>query len=232
MTASRLTAVSIACLGALLLVGPATTGAFLFDIDASTANPLTVGTLDTKLSEVGAATEDSTTDDQSVDTATDTWEDQELSAGALVINDVVNNTLRINNSKSDYAVETVNVTVSYVENDSDGTSGNPDNTSSTLVVTSLEYQNTELVGSEVVDENGNGEVDVQDLTMGDTAANLSTLDGMTAGGSADLTLVIEGNRALLDLSTGDGVDFTLKVRSTGAGFTDRDQSLNNTIIYG
>lgn len=240
-----------ACLAATLLAAPATTGAFLSDSTVATDNSLVTGTLDVTLSEVGPATENSTTDDQSVDTARATWLDPSHEDAGGDQGDVVNNTLRIGAGGSSLAVQRVNLTVTYVENDSDGTEANADATARSMVVETATYRGRDLVGTAIVDENGNGYVDLADMTLGDSADNLSTLQGFGAASGANLTLAIDGDTSAFrgapdpgggpggggtgggsGGAAGEGIEFTLTVRCSGAGFVDDDQSTANVIIYG
>jgi predicted ribosomally synthesized peptide with SipW-like signal peptide len=206
------------------------TAAWLTDSDASTGNTVEAGVSDLKLSEIGPATRDSTTDETRTDAVTDTWED--LSHDETLGEAPVNNTLALNNSASSLAASRVNATVSYAENDSAlGSSGNPDRTARTIRVVECIYGGTDLVGSEITDENGNGRIDLEDTTMGETKRNLSSLSGVPAGGGVDLTLSFDGDRGLLTgVAGGDGLDITVEVR-THASFVDRDTSRDNTIRY-
>lgn len=224
---------AVACLGMLLAHPGGVTAAFVFDLDTSGANPVAGGTLDTKLTEVGPATQDGTTDEAGEDGIEDTWQDLEHDS-ALSSDTAVNNTVQINNTDSSLNADRVNVTVTYVENDSEGslTSGNADETARTLVVESLTHKGTELVGSEVVDENGNDNVDLEDLTLGETATNLSRLSGIAATTTADLRVSLNGGAGLLSgVSGGDGVTITITVQAENAGFADADVSGSNTIRY-
>lgn len=223
---------AVACLGMLLAHPGGVAAAFVFDLDTSGANPVAGGTLDTKLTEVGSATQDGTTDEAEEDGIEDTWQDLEHDS-ALSSDTAVNNTVRIDNTGSSLDADRVNVTVTYVENDSSlvtsGTTGNADETARTLVVESLTYKDTDRLGSEVVDENNDGDVDLEDLTLGQTASNLSQLSGLTASGTADLRIVIDGDSGLV--RSGDGLDITVTITARAGGFEDADKSRNSTIIY-
>ena len=214
-----------------LVVGSVpTVFALVTDTDASAQNTIEGGTLDLKLSEIGPATRDSTTDETRADVVTDTWED--LSHDETVDPEPVNNTLMLNNSNSSVDADRVNVSVSYTENDTSlGTSGNPDATARTIRILEFTYAGTDLVGTEITDENGNGRVDLEDLTLGDTEQNLTTLSGVAAGNAAALTISFDGDRGLLSLvESGDGLDIGIELR-VHAGADDRDTSANNTIRY-
>lgn len=218
----------VLALWVLLLHPVAMTSAFVLDQDASGQNTVSGGMLDAKLSEIGPATEGSTLDEQTQDSIEETWKDTSHRDS-----DDVNNTVRINNTRSSLDASRVNVTVSYVESDGAlGSSGNGDETARTYVIRSVEYRNTELVGSEIVDENGNGVVDLEDMTLGETATNLTHLSGVAAGATADLHLSIDGNPGLL-VSPGseDGLNITVTIRSESSGYADRDVSQNNVIRY-
>lgn len=202
--------------------------AFVADTDASTGNTVEAGVLDLALTEAGPATQESTTDESGADLVTDTWEDT-----SHTDSDTVNNTLVLENNRSSLAAG-VNVTVSYAERDGSlGTAGNADNTSRTVKVVEFVYDGTDLVGTEIADENGNGRVDVEDLTLGETATNLSSLPPIAAGGTANLTIALDGNVALLDgVGSDDGVDIRFDVRAEASSFGDPDRSADNTIVYG
>ena len=223
---------AVACLGMLLTHPGGVTAAFVLDVDTSGANPVAGGTLDTKLTEVGPATQDSTTDEAGEDSIDDTWQDLEHDS-VLNSDAAVSNTVRIDNTGSSLDADHVNVTVTYFESDGSlGTPGNADETARTLVVESLTYKGTELVGSGVVDENNNGDVDLEDLTLGETASNLSRLSGVSATATADLRVSLNGDAGLLlSVSGGDGLTITITIRAENAGFADADISKNDTIRY-
>lgn len=204
--------------------------ALFTDGDASTANTVEGGTVDLKLSEVGPATPDSTTDETMEDAVADTWED--LNHDKTLGEPPVNNTLRLDNARSSLDANRVNATVSYAENDTTlSISGNADETARTIEINEFVYDGTDLVGAKIADENGNGRVDLEDLTLGDTRRNLSSLSGVASGSSVDMTVSFEGERDLLTgVGGGDGVDITVEIRAH-ASFVDRDVSHNNTIQY-
>jgi hypothetical protein len=204
--------------------------ALFTDGDASTANTVAAGTLDLKLSEVGPATQDSTTDETKEDAVADTGDD--LTHDETLGEPSVNNTLTLDNSRSSLDANRVNVTVSYAENDSAvGTPGNADRTARRIQINEFVYNGTDLVGSKITDENGNERIDIEDLEFGDTKRNLSSLSGVASGSSVDMTVSFEGERDLLTgVTGGDGIDITVEVRAH-ASFVDRDVSSNNTIRY-
>lgn len=231
MSLPRLVAV-IAVVAVLALPVPAPTNAWSTDAEVSRQNTLHGGTHDITLSEVGAGTEGSTTDEQQQNSISQTWVDlnHDPTSGD---NDPVNNTVRINTSTSSIGADRVNVTVDFSESDGSlGTAGNPDNTARTLVVDTLEYKSVGLIGVEVVDENGNGHVDIDDLTLGNTSTNLTHLDGIAVGSTADLHLVIDGKRSLLSgVGEDDGLTIRVTIRGESPTFVDPDTSTNNTIRY-
>lgn len=219
-------------LGVVLWQSSLPTQALWADRDISQQNTLSGGTLDAKLSEVGAGTEDSTLDEQQEDTLDSTWADLQHDP-TTGNNDPVNNTLRINTTQSSIGAGRVNVTITYTESDGGlGTTGNANKTARTLVVETFNYQNTNLLGSKVTDENGNGHIDVEDLTLGETATNLTALPGIAAASTADLRIVIDGDRSLLSgVGTEDGVTLRFIIRSENTTFADGDLTQNNTIRY-
>ena len=202
--------------------------------DAETVDGGTVegGVLDLKLSEVGPATRGSTTDEQGRDAVERTWVD--TSHGILTMPTTLRNTLVIDNTHSSLAAERVGISVSYNESDGPLTlGGNADATARTLVLERFSYDGTGLLDSHVGDENGNGYLDVEDLTLGSTARNLTSLPGISAGDSAPLRIEIAGDRGLLGLVEGsDGIDLTFTVAGRTAQFEDSDVSTSNTIRYG
>lgn len=229
---ARRTAAVVFVLVTVAVVGPPlSTSAFLQDSDSSAQNPITAGTIDLKLAEVGPASHDSTTDESGADTVYDTWEDYDHSTDG---SDTVNNTLTLNNSHSSLAVDTINVTVSYAENDTSlGTSGNENKTARTITIDAFVYNGTDLVGTELTDQNGNGKVDVEDLILGSNTQNLSTLDGMGPSDSVNLTVRFSGNSDVLSgPGSGDGIDIEFEIRAANATFVDRDAATDSTIQYG
>lgn len=229
---ARLGMVVLISFGMLFLHPVGSTSAYVFDDETSSQNTISGGTLDGKLSEVGAATQGSTLDELLENTLDETWKDTSHES-ILSLSAAVNNTARINNSESSLQADRVNVTVSYTESDGLlGTGGNADKTAQTLTIESFTYQNTELVGTEIVDENGDGEVDIYDLTIGGTATNLSQLSGVSAGGTADLHLSINGDAGLLSgVGSEDGVNIQVTIQLEHASFDDSDVSQNNVIRY-
>jgi hypothetical protein len=209
-----------------------TTVAHYTDTETSFDNPVAATVLDLKLSEVGDPTED-TTDETGADLVDATWADSNHDTDVFGIgNDPVENTLRIDNRNSSVAADSIGIDVTYVEADDGGTADNVDYTASTMVLDALSYSGTSLLGTEIADENDNGEYDVEDLTLGQTASNLSHLSGLSASGTADLRIIIDGNSGLLGLiGSGDGLDITVTVTARAGGFADADESRNNTVIY-
>lgn len=145
--------------------------AFYADAAATRENAVAGGVLDVKLSEVGPATQESTTDETRSDAVRDTWEDANHATDG---SETVSNVLAVNNSASDLVADRANLTISFVENDSGigATAGNAPNTSRTIGITKFTYAGTDLLASAVADENGNDRIDLEDLTLGETASNL------------------------------------------------------------
>lgn len=214
---------------ALALAGAPAVAAFYADPDPAQGNTLQGGTLDVKLTENGPTNgHGSTTDETSADTVSDTWEDTSHDTlGA----DNATNTLVIENDASTLSADAVDLAVSFSENDGSSDDGDPANTASTIEVTAFSYAGTDLLG-ELVDENGNSQIDVEDLTLGDNPTTLSNRAGIAAGGSAEVTLALSGTADLIDgVDAGDGIDITLTVDASAASFVDTDQSVHNTIQY-
>jgi hypothetical protein len=230
MWTSRTVVVIVGVVLAAAIATAPTTVAHYTDTETSFDNPVAATVLDLKLSEVGDPTED-TTDETGADLVDATWADSNHDDG-LLANDQVENTLRIDNSNSAVAADSIGIEVTYVEADDGSMDGDVDDTASTMALAALSYSGTSLLGTEIADENDNGEYDVEDLTLGQTASNLSHLSGLSASGTADLRIIIDGNSGLLGLiGSGDGLDITVTVTARAGGFADADESRNNTIIY-
>lgn len=225
------TALGVLALIVVVAISPIQSSvALLANTGIADQNPIHSGALDSKLSEQGPATQDSTTDGISADIVSNTWEDQ---AHNTLGTDNVSNTLEVNNSASTLTANVVNITISHTENDSDANDGNAVNTSRTLEVTAFSYDGDDLTDTELTDQNGNGRLDVDDLTRGSNAENLSTLTGIAAGQTAQLTIAISGSTGLISgVESGDGVDIIVKLRVQRRSFADTDYSTNNTIQYG
>lgn len=212
----------------LLLVGPLlapATGALFVDRDTNAGNGLQAAAVDGKLSEAGPATQNSTTDEATRDTVRDTWEDYDHANGT---SDAVSNTVEVGNPDTSAGVSSVNVTASYVENDTALLNdGDPDATAKTLNVTTFSYDGTDA-RSAIADVNGNGFADIDDLSRQNV-----TLGGIAANGSASLTIEIAGDAALSGSIGGDdGIDFTLSVTLiVDPSWTDTDTSVDNTVQY-
>lgn len=204
------------------------THAFFTDLDSSHSNTVDGGVLDVKLSETGAATEDSTLDETHENLLTDTWDDS-----AHADAESVNNTVTVENDASSLAIERTNLTVSYTERDgASGTGGNARETAKSIRVRTFRFDGTELVGTAIRDENGNSRIDVDDLVRGETAQNLSMLSGIGPGDTGDLTIAFDGNSTLMgDSATGEGIDVRIDLRGHRVSFLDADRSEDNTIIY-
>lgn len=217
-------------LGLAVLVGIPQSGAFLTNAGAANQNPIHGGVLDLKLTETGPTNgEGSTTDESAVDIAHDTWED---TAHDALGGDNVSNTLTLDNNASTVGATRVNISVSSGENDSDTNDGNAPNTSQTIEVTGFVYGGTDLAGNELTDQNGNSQVDVEDLSLGTNVENLSSLSGVAAGDSTTLTIHLSGSADLIaGVGSGDGIDITITVRVHARSFTEADRSVNNTIRY-
>lgn len=217
-------------LGLAVVVTPPQSGAFFANTGSASQNAIQGGVLDLKLTESGPTNgEGSTTDESEVDTVYDTWEG---TAHDSLGGDNVSNTLTLDNNASTVDATRVNITVTFAENDSSTNDGNVPNTSRTMEVTGFKYDGTNLVGSELTDQNGNGQLDVEDLTLGSNADNLSSLSGVAADESTTLTLYLSGSADLIaGVGSGDGIDITVAIRVHASGFTDADRSVNNTIQY-
>lgn len=230
-TSSSLTALGALALIVVVAIAPIQSSvALLANTAVANQNPVHGGTLDLKLSERGPATQDSTTDEISGDLVSDTWEDPTHNTLGT---DNVSNTLEIDNSASTLAASMVNITISYTENDSETDDGNAVNTSQTLEVTAFSYDGDDFTDTELTDQNGNGRLDVDDLSRGSNAENLSTLTGIAGGQTAKVTIAVSGSTGLIGgVQSGDGIDITVELQVQTRSFADTDHSTNNTIQYG
>lgn len=208
-----------------LLYSPPLGFAFLQDDDWSSENSLQAGSFDGNLTETGPATENGTTDESNANQVHDTWEDYSHTNDTT---DPVNNTIDIANPNTSFAVREVNITVSYVENDS--ALLNNDNalaTAKSMNISVLRFNRTSYKEN-ISDSNGNGVKDIDDL-----AQSTVTLGGIGETESVSLELSIAGDsRNNNNLGGDDGIDFTLHITSVVApSWKDTDSSINNTIQY-
>lgn len=218
-------AVAVTVSGAPLLE----TGAHYVDTDTADGT-VTGGVLDPALVQLGPATADSETNESDADTVTGTWVDYTHDTGG---GDRVTNTLELSNENATIGPAVVNLTISYAENDTaDGMSGNAESTAQTIVVEEFVYNGTDLVNTTFVDENGNGRLDLDDLTMANNDDNLSSLSGTGADSAQNLTITLSGKATLLDIiSSGDGIDFHVAIRANRSSVVDADAARVNTIQY-
>lgn len=217
-------------IGFAVVTPPLTSGALFTDTDHAGSNGIDGGLLDVKLTEIGpTSTTESTTDEREADAVFETWRDTTHDTFG---NDDVSNTLLLNNTASTVAVTRTNVTVSFVENDSDADDGNERDTARTIEVTEFAYDETDLTNGALTDQNANNRLDVEDLTLGSNVESLSTLSGMTAGESRNLTVAFSGSAGLLTgVGSDDGIDLTVEIRVHSDGYNDADRSKENTIQY-
>lgn len=220
------TVLAVAVVVALsLAAAPPATFTLSRDTDWSAPNSIQAGSFDGKLTELGPATENGTTDESAADRLRDTWEDYSHTNGTT---DPVNNTVDVENPNTSFAVRAVNVTASYAENDSALLNNdNAQTTAKTLNVSTFRFNGTSYK-ADITDANGNGRVDIDDL-----ARTTTTLDGIAANESAALTLAIAGNsQQSNNIGGDDGIDFTISVTTAvGPSWNDTDRSMNNTIQY-
>ena len=205
------------------------TGAQFVDSDADDGT-ISAGVLDPILSQIGPATADSVTGRTDADTVTETWADYSHDPNG---GDTVSNTLELSIENRTIDAATLDLTVSYAENDTDGgMSGTAASTARTIVVEEFVYNETDLNRTTFVDENDNGRIDLDDLTMAENDANLSSLAGMDAGTARNLTITLSGEAELLDIvGSGDGIDFEIRIRTVNGSVIDDDAARENTIQY-
>ncbi|WP_435334706.1 hypothetical protein [Haloarchaeobius sp. TZWWS8] len=190
---------------------------------------ITGATFDLSLSEIGPATHDSTIDETDANRLSRSWADYDHATGGGTS---VTNTLRVSVTGS-ASPSTLVIETTFTENDS--TLGSPDNldkTAQTVVVQEFVYDGTDLVGTAVVDENGNGRVDLKDLVLGSTADNLSSLSPPVSGSPVDLQVRLSGEADLLaGVGAGDGIDIDFVMTARYGSLRDADNSTDNTIVY-
>ena len=142
------------------------TWAYFSDVETSTGNVLTAGTLDLKTDDVDGVT-------------------QTLLASNMAPGDTVSSqTITLKNSGS-VAGSTLDLAFSYVENDGspNPTDMNANDTAAKIEVTVLNYGGSSLLGS-VSDNNTNGYRDIEDLKN----ADLSGLSGIDASATKDFEI--------------------------------------------
>lgn len=218
------------CLALTVGGGSIASDALLSTAANADANAIQGGALDPKLDEVGPTNgQGSTTDESGVDVVRHTWEDP---AHDTLGNDVVSNTLRIDNAASTILAPRIDVAVAFEENDSAADDGNAPNTSRTIEVTTFRYDGNDMTDAELADLNDNGYLDVEDLTLGSNSDNLTDLSGVESGAAADLAIELSGSADLIaGVGSGDGVDVTVTITAHEASYADADASKNNTIQY-
>jgi spore coat-associated protein N len=168
-------------LGSLGVIGVAAGGAgagtmaYFQDTESSTGNTIDAGTLDLKLSDGDEFTEDG---------VSGTWTISNAKPGDSVTSEVV-----LTNAGS-LEADHVEFGVSVDETEADGPNGNnePDTRPSSaegmaeqFEVTTMEYNETDILGNRLSDANENGIIDVGDLASGNDAE----LDGLTPPPSAN-----------------------------------------------
>lgn len=225
----RLAVVALVASTAVLLPGTYyPTHALLWDTDGGSGNSIRVTSVDGKLSEIGPATQNGTIDETKADTAGDTWEDHSHENGTT---DEVSNTLELANPNATAEITHVNISISYVQNDSDVEDLIDDSnaTAESMNVSVFEYNGTDLVATELEDVNNNSRIDLDDAAR----SGPTRLDGIGADDAANLTLTLVGDATRNDnIVGGDGIDFTVTIEwAVAPSWRDADRSVNNTIQY-
>jgi len=176
----------------MLLIGMTSIGtwAYFSDVEASTGNQMTAGTLDLK-----------TNDEDGVS--------QTLFVTNMAPGDTVGPETIILNNTGSVDGSTLDLTFSYEENDGSFNlvGKTKDETAAMLEVTVLNYGGSSILGDDdVIDGNGNGWKDIQDLTT-------SGLSGQSGIGAAPASKVFEIG-VMLRTETGsdfqsDGITVTM-----------------------
>lgn len=174
----------------LLMAGMTSIGtwAFFTDVETSSNNALTAGTLDLK------------TDDQ--DGVSQTLIATNMRPGDMVGPEI----LTLKNSGS-LTSSSMDILFSYVEDDF---SPNPvnmsaDDTASFIIVTILEYEEASIL-TYVDDNNSNGYIDVYDLA---TTSNLTGLPGIPSGATKDFEIAVQLSESVTGQYQSDGIDITM-----------------------
>lgn len=218
---------SVLAVSVIVSLATFSSGAFVMNTATAEDNAVQLSTLDAALSEIGPATENSTTDETSEHEIRKTWVDYSHQNQST---DPVNNTVRIENQNPS-AASHLNITVSYAQNDSGVNDVVDDSveTASSLNVSVLEYNGTDLLAERVTDANGNGALDLDDVAN----ANLTRLSGIPPGQNVTLVMSISGDSSQNDnVAGGDGVEITITIELVGKpSWRDSDRSVENTIQY-
>jgi predicted ribosomally synthesized peptide with SipW-like signal peptide len=196
----KLTGLSIVVL-LLLGVTVSATWAYFRDTEASSSNQFTTGRLDLKTN--GA------------DGVSVTLSNTSLKPN----NSVTGTTITLSNS-GNLNGATLNISFSYVESDGDqyGTTNmTADQVASVLQVTTLTYDTANFISGvgapngAVTDANGNGNgwLDVQDLTYAANVAKLTGCSGLTAGGSKAFNITVFLRDGISNDYQGDGITITM-----------------------
>ena len=163
------------------------TWAFFTDVEASSGNVLTAGTLDLK------------TDDQD-------GVNQTLMATNMKPGDVVGPEIIILKNSGSLTSSSIDISFSYIEDDF---SPNPadmsaDDTASYIVVTTLKYDDSSILSS-VDDNNSNGYKDVYDLHT----SNLTGFPGITSGANKNFEIAVQLSENVTGQYQSDGIDITM-----------------------
>ena len=174
----------------LLIAGMSVIGtwAFFTEVEASSGNVFTAGTLDLK------------TDDQDGVTQT-------LIATNMRRGDIVGPEVIILKNSGSLDSSTIDISFSYIEDDS---SPNPidmsaDDTASLIIVTVLNYDETSILTS-ISDHNSNGFIDVYDLA---TASSLTGLPGIASEATKNFEIAVQLSEKVTGQYQADGIDITM-----------------------
>jgi len=173
----------------LLLIGMAGIGtwAYFSDVETSTSNVLTAGTLDLKTNDVDGVS-------------------QTLLATNMQPGDTVGPETIILRNAGSVAGSSVNLAFTYVESDdtTNPINKSADDTAALIELTTLKYDGSSLLAS-VMDNNTNGYRDIQDLKNTD----LSGQSGIGASASKDFEIAIQARNSISSDYQGDGIVITM-----------------------
>jgi len=176
----------------MLLIGMSGIGtwAYFSDVETSTGNTMTAGTLDLKTDDVDGVS-------------------QTLLANNLAPGDTVGPATIILKNVGNIAGANVTLAFSYIENDG---SPNPvnmssDNTAAMIEVTTLNYGGSPVLGSVSDNNTGgpNGYKDIEDLKK----ADLSGLSGIGASATKDFEIAVQLRTSTDNDYQADGINITM-----------------------
>lgn len=174
----------------LLIAGMSVIGtwAFFTEVEASSGNVFTAGTLDLK------------TDDQ--DGVSQTMVATDIKPGDIVGPEII-----VLKNVGSLASSNIDISFSYIENDFDSNPADmsADDTASFFIVTILEYDEADIL-TKVDDHNSNGYIDIFDLAA---TSNLAGLPGIDSGATKNFKIAVQLSGDVTGQYQSDGIDITM-----------------------